>query len=147
VKFWKAILAVVECKKSNSGLFYYHIHCIVSGRYIPQKEISSAWREISGFPIVHIKKIWRTPKRALRYILKYVLKGFALVEEKDIKEFHETMKGVRYIRSYGDFYNFEYLSAKHVYFPCPNCNAVKCWVVLEFCDTVDLFDGVPYEGG
>jgi len=120
---------------------------LVEGSYIPQREISEAWREITGFPIVHVKRIWRTPKRALRYVLKYVLKGFNFKANKERDDFKASFKGVRFIRSYGDFYDLEYHSARHVYFPCPNCGSKKSWVVLEFCDTVDLFEGEPYGVG
>jgi hypothetical protein len=80
----------------------------------------------------------------LRYVLKYVLKGFAFDEPKDRADFKESMKGARYIRSYGGFYDFEYRTGRHVYFPCPECGAVRAWVVLEFCDLVDLVEGEPY---
>lgn len=146
-RHWRAILATVECKKTDSGLFYYHIHCIVSGDYIPQKQISNDWREISGFPIVHIQRIYRTPARALRYVLKYVLKGFSFDEPKDRQKFKESMKGVRYLRSYGDFYNFEYLKARHVSFPCPECGSVRAWILVDFCHVVDLKEGVCYDAG
>jgi len=129
---WKGLLATVECKKTPSGWFYYHIHCIVQGSFVPQAQISMDWRKESGFPIVFIEKIWRTPTRCLRYVLKYVLKGFTFEDLKDKADFKGSMKGVRYIRSYGNFYNFEYHMGKHVYFPCPECGAVRSWVVLDF---------------
>ena len=28
---WKGLLAVVECKKTRDGWFYYHIHCLYDG--------------------------------------------------------------------------------------------------------------------
>jgi Zn finger protein HypA/HybF involved in hydrogenase expression len=146
-RVWKGLLATVECKKTRYGWFYYHIHCILSGGFVPQAQISEDWKKQSGFPIVYIEKIWRTRKRALRYVLKYVLKGFAFEKDKDRLDFKMSMKGVRYIRSYGDFYNSEYLSSNHVYFPCPECGSVKCWVVLDYCGLVDLFEGIPYDSG
>jgi len=76
--------------------------------------------------------------------LKYVLKGFELKDPYDREDFKESMKGVRFIRSYGDFYNSEYRSAQHVYFPCPDCGMVGSWIVTEFVDTVDLEEGKPY---
>jgi len=147
VRMWKGLIATVECKKTKSGMFYYHIHGIIEGGFVNQAQISRDWKEISGFPIVHVKKIYRTRNRALRYVLKYVLKGMAFEDPKDRSDFKKSMKGVRVIRSYGDFYASEYRTAKHVYFPCPNCGAVKSWVVLEFCDLVDLFEGEPYGVG
>ena len=145
VHAWKGLIATLECKKTNSGMFYYHIHAIIEGAYVNQAQISQDWKAVSGFPIVHIKRISRTRNRALRYVLKYVLKGMAFEDPRDRSNFKASMKGVRLIRSYGDFYNAEYRAAHHVYFPCPGCGAVKSWIVLEFCDTVDLIDGVPYK--
>lgn len=144
---WKGLLATVECKKTKSGWFYYHIHCIVSGAFVPQAQISQDWKKASGFPIVYIERIYRTPQRALRYVLKYVLKGFSFEKDKDRLEFKSSMKGVRYIRTYGEFYNSEYLSSDHVYFPCPECGSIKCWVLIDYCDLVDLFEGIPYDKG
>jgi hypothetical protein len=146
-RLWKGLLAVLECKKTPSGMFYYHIHLLVDGGFVPQGIISADWRKASGFPIVWVKRVSRTPRRALHYILKYVLKGFSFHKDKDRQDFKESMKGVRYIRSYGEFYNFEYREGKHVYFPCPSCGAVKSWVVLEYCDLVDLWEGEPYDNG
>jgi len=143
-KNWKATLGSIECKKTESGMFYYHLHLIVSGKYIPQKRISIDWKEVSGFPIVHITRIFRTPKRALRYVLKYVLKGFGFDDNKDRQKFKDSMKGVRYIHSYGEYYNFQYSRGKHVYFPCPLCGSINCWVVLEYCHVVDLIEGKAY---
>jgi hypothetical protein len=143
-RLWKGILAVVECKKTKSGLFYYHVHCIVSGRYVPQSVISRDWKEVSGFPIVDVRAIRRTPKRALRYVLKYMMKGSLFENPDDRRDFKTSMKGVRYVRSYGEFYNVGFAKGRHVYYPCPLCGATKCWVVLDFVDLVDLFEGVPY---
>ena len=140
----RGLVATVECKKTRSGLFYYHVHCIFSGPYIAQKQISEAWAECSGFPIVYVKKITRTRNRALRYVLKYVLKGFQLEDPDDREDFKESMKGVRFIRSYREFYNAEYRTGQHVYFPCPDCGSVKSWIVMEFVDTVDLVEGKKY---
>ena len=143
-KVWRGVLASFECKKTDYGWFYYHVHIILSGDYVSVYQISKDWREISGFPIVNIKRVWRTPKRVLNYVLKYVLKGFSFDNSKDRLDFKHTMKGVRYLRSYGDFYDSQYARGDHVYYPCPVCGAKKCWVVWEFVDTVELFEGVPY---
>jgi len=142
---WKGLFATIECKKTPSGMFYYHIHAIIEGSYVPQAQISRDWSNVSGFPIVWVKQIRRTKNRALRYVLKYVLKGMLFEDPRDRSSFKTSMKGVRLIRSYGSFYDSEYRQGQHVYFPCPGCGAIKSWVVLEFCDLVDLYDGEPYK--
>jgi Replication protein. len=141
---WRGVLATVECKKTKSGLFYYHVHCILDGAYVPQQEISKDWKQISGFPIVHIQRIWRTTERALKYVLKYVLKGFAFQDSKDTDDFRESMKGVHYVRSYGEFYRLEYETGQHVMFPCPSCGAVGCWILFGAGED-DICGGLPFE--
>jgi len=142
---WRGILAVIECKKrEKDGDFYYHIHAIVEGGYIPQQVISNDWREISGFPVVWISKI-RRKRGALKYVLKYLLKGSLFKEAKDREDFKKSMRGVRFVRTYGDFYNYKEDRGVHYAYPCPICGSKKCWVVLEFCNVVDLFENEPYE--
>lgn len=138
-KCYQAVLAVMECKKTSYGWFYYHIHCLLDGAYVPQSQISKDWFECSGFPIVWVERV-RSPARALKYVLKYILKGFSSDVEQDRLDFKESMKGARFVRSYGNYYDF-YHSATHVYFPCPNCKSVKSWVVWDFCNQIDLFEG------
>lgn len=142
---WKGVLAVIECKKTRTNLFYYHIHCILDGFFVPQDQISRDWKDCSGFPIVWVERI-RSPNRALKYVLKYVLKGFSFNDHQDRLDFKESMRGVRYVSSYGSYYDL-YQTANHVYFPCPNCQAVKSWVVWDYIGQVDLFQNVPYDTG
>jgi len=142
---WRGLISTVECKKTPQNEFYYHIHALTDGGFVPRIQLSKDWKAISGFPMVHIKRVWRTRSRAFRYVLKYVLKGYAFDDDKDRKDFQRSMAGVRYVRTYGSFYAKNYLASPHVYFPCPSCGSVKSWIVLEFCKSVDLFEGVPYD--
>lgn len=141
-KCYRGILAVVECKKTTQGWFYYHIHCIIDGSYVPQTQISQDWKECSGFPIVWVERI-RSPQRALKYVLKYILKGFTSDLDQDRLDFKESMKGARFVRNYGSYYDF-YQTATHVYFPCPTCKSVKNWVVWDYIGQVDLFLNTGY---
>lgn len=142
---YKGLLAVIECKKTSYGWFYYHIHCLLDGFYYPQDKISEDWKEISGFPVVWVERI-RSPRRAFKYVLKYILKGFSFDRDQDRLDFKASMKGVRYVRSYGSYYDF-YQTAQHVYFPCPTCDSVKSWVVWDYIGQVDLFQNAPYDTG
>jgi hypothetical protein len=125
-KVWKGLLAVLECKKSPSGGFFYHVHCLVDGAYVPQSQISSDWKAISGFPVVYISAV-RNWRRAFRYSLKYILKGFHWNNHIDRDDFRRSMKGTRFVRSYGSFYNAEYVRGEPVGFPCPDCGIVGAW--------------------
>jgi hypothetical protein len=142
-KSWKGILGVIECKKTDKGLFYYHLHLLINGNFVLQSQLSRDWKEISGFPIVWIEAV-RSPIRAIRYVLKYLMKGSKGFTKNDVEDFKASMKHVRFVHTYGGFYGENYLKAPHVYYPCPVCGSLRCWVVVEFCDTVDLFENVPY---
>lgn len=145
-KSYRGVLAVVECKKTSYGWFYYHIHCLLDGDYVPQSQISKDWFECSGFPIVWVERV-RSPTRALKYVLKYILKGFTSELDQDRLDFKKSMKGARFVRNYGDYYAF-YHTATHVYFPCPNCHSVKSWVVWDFSNQIDLFQNKgAYDSG
>ncbi|MCJ7805906.1 hypothetical protein MUP46_04675 [Patescibacteria group bacterium] len=125
---WRGELAVIECKKTPSGMFYYHLHAILSGDYVPQSLISKDWGRISGYPNVWIEAV-RSWRNAFHYTLKYILKGFTWKSNKDRETFRSSMKGTRFVHSYGSFYNSQYVAGEHVYFPCPDCGLVKCWVI------------------
>jgi hypothetical protein len=133
-KVWRAVLATLECKKTDEGLFYYHLHVLLEGDYVKQAQISKDWAALSGFPVVWIKRVYRTVKKAFRYILKYVLKGFNFADPSDKDDFRASMKKVRFVRSYGSFYDLKkhygknYYKASHVPFPCPGCGAVGAWI-------------------
>ena len=62
------------------------------------------------------------------------MKG-ALLEPQDRADFKESMKGIRYVRSYGEFYNLKCKTGRHVYFPCPRCGVVNSglfWSIVMF---------------
>jgi hypothetical protein len=142
-KVWKSVLATIECKKTVEGEFYYHLHAILEGGYVKQAQISKDWEDLSGFPVVWIKRIYRTVVRALRYVLKYVLKGFNFEDPQDRIDFKASMRGVRYVRSYGGFYDLKkhygqnYYKASHVPFPCPDCGAVRAWIATPIGVSLD----------
>jgi len=69
---------VVETTKA--GAFHLHIG-LIGWKFIPQREISDAWRRFSGSPIVHIEAI--DVKYGPAYLAKYVSKNVA---DSDIRQ-------------------------------------------------------------
>jgi predicted RNA-binding Zn-ribbon protein involved in translation (DUF1610 family) len=143
---WHGVLSTIECKKNSRGWFYYHVHSIVSGAYRAQEQLSEDWEAVSGHPIVFVRRIWRTSEKAVRYVLKYILKGFNFKKDKDIKDFKASMRGVHYVRSYGDFYGEEYRNGEHVYFPCPKCGAVRSWILADYLEFPEAREHIIYGG-
>lgn len=51
-----------------------HLHVLVRSPFIPQKLLSSAWRQLMGAPIVDIRKV-KDRSKAVTYVAKYVSKS------------------------------------------------------------------------
>lgn len=60
-----------------TGAGFPHFHILLNSRFLPQRTISRAWKEIHGAPIVDIRRV-RQPKRAAKYLSKYLTKATPL---------------------------------------------------------------------
>jgi len=122
-KLWgkeKGSGALATLETGEDGL-KLHTHLIVQGKFIKQEELSKAWQEISGFPIVHITEI--SADKAVKEVLKYAVK-FSNLSPDQLVSLHNALKGRRRIRSWGCFYNpdiEEDVEERETH--CPECQA------------------------
>jgi len=72
----KGGLCFLEVKRGkNSGYWHPHLHALVEGDYLSQKQLSRAWHEITGDSfVVHIEAIADAGKAA-QYVTKYASKA------------------------------------------------------------------------
>ena len=69
--------AFLEMKWSQrNDSWNVHLHCIVHGQYMPQREISSLWYKITGDSMIADVRFVHDPNRIGRYVTKYVSKPF-----------------------------------------------------------------------
>jgi hypothetical protein len=101
--FWKWHVkggaAFIECKiGKNSGLWHVHMHILVEGDFIPQRELSSEWLEVTGdSSIVDVRKV-ENVGHAAAYVVKYASKGCdssVYNAPSKLDEFVVAMKGRR----------------------------------------------------
>lgn len=76
---WKkavhAGIAFCEVKRSeNTGLWHPHLHLIVTGKYLPQQQLSRAWLAATSTSHVVDIRLVRDPAQVARYITKYCMK-------------------------------------------------------------------------
>lgn len=65
--FW--FFQIVQSK--TDGLFHPHIHCLVDSKFIPQRQLSRLWQQIThGSKIVDIRSV-RSAKHAADYVARY----------------------------------------------------------------------------
>lgn len=95
----------IECKLDKAGaLWHPHLHVIVEGGFIPQKDLAAAWHDVTGDSyIVHIEIIDNPTDRA-RYVSKYSTKplhpAVSQVPAK-LDEFVVAIKGRRLYQCFG----------------------------------------------
>lgn len=96
-------LAVLEI---GAG-FNFHIHALVYGPYIPQAKISDLWYQLTrDSSVVDIRQS-KSPKRAVRYVLKYILKPAPIDDPKAIALYLDLITGVRRIHRFGIFHDLK----------------------------------------
>lgn len=58
-------------KSANDGLWHPHLHIICEGRYVPQKELSEIWCQIThGSSVVDIRAV-KDVRKAVEYVSRY----------------------------------------------------------------------------
>ena len=89
--------------------WHVHLHVVADVPYIPQKELSEAWKDITGSYVVHIRQIGvgnQSVMEASKEIAKYVVKpGEFMGDPNLISEYLDAVKGLRLVSTFGKYYN------------------------------------------
>lgn len=144
-KFFKGGVSVNEVKKT-----FLHSHCIVYGRFTPQKALSKEWQTLTGNEVVDIREIKQSARNVVNYICKYIKKPYEYADSQKgyslAVQFLKSFKGVRRVHSFGLFYNLP--RDKKSVWVCPFCESDKVKLDLErFNDDWNIRDckraGIP----
>ncbi len=97
-----------------------HAHLVYYGPFIPKKELSQRWSEITGGSyILDLEMI--TGGKGVWEATKYACKMRAL-SPGQVVDVYEALKGARRVRCYGVFYNRVVV---HPECPCPECGGTS----------------------
>lgn len=93
------------CRNTQRGQWHPHLHCIITGKYIPYKDLRKLWKEITGDSDVVDIRIVRDPERVAAEVARYAsrpanLKNFRL---KYGIEMYNAMHGKRLCGKWGLF--------------------------------------------
>lgn len=102
---------VIEVKRgTGSGAWHPHIHVLALGRFMPQAELSDAWKEASGGSfIVDVQRV-SADDRAVGYVGKYIAKGWTAEVARDhdsLVECVAAMRGRRMLSTFGEWHGLE----------------------------------------
>lgn len=112
----------IETTVGRDGKFHVHCHLLVSMFFISQERLSDIWKDITGDPIVDIRKVIGGARRALRYVTEYLTKGLAHLLDKwepaQVIEYLEATIKARLIAGIGKLYGVVIPREK---LKCPHC--------------------------
>lgn len=90
----------------NSGLWHCHLHCLVAGDFIPQKELAREWHSVTGDSFIVDVRECSDPDGRARYVTKYVTKpadSSVFSSNAKLDEFVVSMKGRRLCNTFGNW--------------------------------------------
>lgn len=107
-KLWKKVckggVGVLEVTINNkSRTWHPHLHIVFDGEYLPQQQLSAAWKEASGdSDVVWIQAV-HDREKAGRYVSKYLAKSadFASMSAVEIRELATGLHGRRMVFTFG----------------------------------------------
>jgi hypothetical protein len=120
-------VAFLEVKVGRrTGCWHPHLHCLITGRYIPKEQLSAEWLRVTGDSWNTRIDLIRNRATALHYVTKYVTKvaslgshsldpgenGAPVTTHSLLVEAMRATKGRRRIITFGAFRNWKLLRAE-----------------------------------
>ena len=120
---------ILQTEENEDGTYNVHIHAICDMAYIPQAALSSVWADLTGAPVVDVRRIGKEgeydAESALSEVIGYVTKPpeFETVEEE--VEYLIALKGSRLIQPFGSLHG-NTPSARGL-LRCSECQVAPRW--------------------
>jgi hypothetical protein len=97
-------VAILEVKLSDrDGLWHVHLHCLLEGDYIDQRQLSAHWLAVTGdSSIVDIRSVGSTSDR-VAYATKYAAKGLDASVFRDLDRAVEAIHALRSVHLFRFF--------------------------------------------
>lgn len=107
-KLWKrnvtSGIAFIEVKRSTG--WHVHLHILITGHYLPFKDLREKWLEITGDSfIIDIRNVTRKGE-IVNYVTKYVSKPLdrsVVLHAQSLREAIRELKGRRLVLTFGDW--------------------------------------------
>ena len=121
-----------------------HLHAIVYGPFVPITKLRQSWAAITGDSWnVDIRPV-KNPKKAVWYVLKYIVKPPRVDSYRTMAEYAYRIKGSRRIRTGGIFYNrIERQVIEKLDRVCPYCGGPLSRIGVEVITDPDNHSSQP----
>lgn len=110
-KLWQAKVdggvAFLEVKYNEAtSRWHPHFHCLVQGRYLPNKQLAKLWKRITGDSSIIDIRIVKDNAHVTHYVAKYASKPMdhsVLLDSDRLKEAIIALKGTRLCMTFGSW--------------------------------------------
>lgn len=127
-KYWKTKVeggcVFYEVKTGTDGKYHIHLHAIIQSDYIPVKELSEIWSQVSPGCIIDIR--WISDKAIINYITKYTTKSALSLNSQLYAS--RLLKGSRLFQPFGTWHAIGN-GYKHEPYECPYCQ-ISDWMYV-----------------
>lgn len=128
----------IKAEKAADGDGYnVHLHAIVDMAYVPQAALSAVWEDLTGSPVVDVRRIYErgedSAKDALMETIGYALKEPGFDDVSDEVDYLEALEGRAMVHPFGSLHgNIPDVVTRLV---CSNCeNTPMYWNYLGLVD-------------
>lgn len=90
-------------KSKNDGLWHPHLHCLITGLFLPRDKLSKLWLKITGdSPVCDIRAV-QDPDTAVRHVARYAAAPCDLtnLSQSEIADIIQAMHGRRIVGTWG----------------------------------------------
>lgn len=125
----KGGLYAVDVKQKEDGTFNVHLHVIMDAPYIPQAALSAVWEDLTGDPVVDLRRVYDRSgdglESALAETVAYAVKSPEFEEFEDAAEFATETKGQALVHPFGSLHGAA--SNTSAALRCANCDMSPSW--------------------
>lgn len=101
-------LYAVDVKQKGPDEYNVHLHTVVDMAYVPQAALSSVWEDLTGDPVVDVRRIYDRSgggiESALAETVAYAAKAPEFESTEDAVEFATEMKGKALVHPFGSLH-------------------------------------------
>jgi hypothetical protein len=128
----------IDIKQKGAFEYNVHAHVLVDAAYVPQAALSATWEDITGDPVVDVRRIYdRSTKQsvaeALAETVGYAVKPPEFEELDDELEFVEAAKGCPTVHPFGSLHGAGSSEGGMLF--CSNCEMTpRQWEYNGICN-------------
>lgn len=103
------VYAIEVTRNTSRHTWHVHLHVIVEGTFLPQKQLASAWGTITGGSTIVDVRAVHDRGAVAKYVAAYISKpaDVGRWDHADIREYAEAMAGRRLLHTFGTLHNAE----------------------------------------